>query len=294
MAALLSSGISKKVFVEKDLPRDLPLIEGDSAQLTQVVMNLITNASEAVGDEEGGISIRTGVVHSSELDARRMVGVESEFRPGNYVFITVRDTGTGISPATQARIFDPFFTTKFAGRGLGLAAVLGIVRSHHGAIEIDSGPARGTLFRIVFPVNDSNLEAPPKPHPEPTEAWRGQGTVLIIDDDAGVVDLASETLRRCGIDSLTAADGRAGLQIFEENAERIDAVLLDRTMPGMSGEEVVAEMRKIRTDARIILVSGYSEERASLHFRESDLTAFLQKPFLPEKLVETIRKAIGD
>ena len=293
MAALLSSGISKKIRVEQDLPQDIPCIQADPSQLTQVVMNLITNASEAVGDTEGAIAIRTGRVHSRDLDPQKLVLAADSLSEGEYVFVAVEDTGTGMSPTTLARIFDPFFTTKFAGRGLGLAAVLGIVRSHHGAMEIESGPTQGTQFRVFFPASPQSHDAKGVASPEPIGAWQGQGTVLIIDDDDGVVEFAQETLRRCGLDILTATDGHTGLELFKENADRIDIVLLDRTMPGMSGEEVVSSMRALSADVQIILVSGYSEERASLHFQETDLAAFLQKPFMPEKLVETIQKILS-
>ena len=291
MAQLMASGVARTVYIDEELPADLPLIEGDPAQLTQVVMNLITNAAEAVIEDEGAISIRTGTIDSSELDPRKLVLGDANLEPGTYVFLEVRDTGAGMSPATQARIFDPFFTTKFAGRGLGLAAVLGIVRGHRGAIEIDSGPTRGTSFRIFFPITDKHTEDDAV-SVEKTLDWEGKGTVLIVDDDEAILELARETLQRCGLEAITAVDGRSGIDAFAKNPGSIDAVLLDRTMPGLSGEEVVAELRKLRPDVRIVLASGYSEERASVDFQSDDLAGFLQKPFIPEDLVTRIREAL--
>jgi len=291
MAQLMASGVARSVYIDEDLPADLPLIDGDPAQLTQVVMNLITNAAEAVGENDGAIVIRTGTLESSELDSRKLVLGDANIEPGNYVFLEVRDTGTGMSPATQARIFDPFFTTKFAGRGLGLAAVLGIVRGHRGAIEIDSGPSRGTSFRIFFPMADEHTERDSAAVQKGLD-WTGTGTILVVDDDEGVLELARETLRRCGLRTLTAVDGRSGVEAFAENPGSIDAVLLDRTMPGLTGEEVVAELRKIDPNVRIVLASGYSEERASVDFHSNDLAGFLQKPFVPEELVARIREAL--
>ena len=290
MAQLMSSGISKKVYVDQTLPEGLPLIEGDPAQLTQVVMNLITNAAEAVGDQEGAIAIRTGVTQPDQLDPRKLVLLEGELPEGSYVYVEVRDTGVGMSRATQARIFDPFFTTKFAGRGLGLAAVVGIVRGHRGAIEIDSQAGRGTRFRVVFPALTPAAEKPAA-SAKGNEGWKSDATVLVVDDEESVVELARETLIRCGLNVVTAADGREGVAVFAANSDSIDLVVLDRTMPGLSGEEVAAELKRIRPDVRIVLASGYSAERSGAE--KIGIAHFLQKPFLPEDLVAKVRDALA-
>lgn len=290
MAELMESGTGHSAAFRRNLQKDLPPIQADPAQITQIVMNLITNASEAVGEQKGEIRIETGVTPIDTLNRSQLV-LGSDLTAPEYVYIEVKDNGTGMTPATQARIFDPFFTTKFAGRGLGLAAVLGIVRNHQGALEIESGPKLGTRFRVLFPASTGELDAPPIA-PLAGSGWQGNGSVLIVDDDEGVVDLMRETLRRAGLEVFAAADGQEGIATFSEHAEKIDLVLLDRTMPSTSGEDACAAMREIQPDVQIVLVSGYSEERAAEHFDGPPLAGFLQKPFLPESLIERVRAVL--
>jgi CheY-like chemotaxis protein/two-component sensor histidine kinase len=292
MVQLLESSISGQATLVFAMDPDLPPIEADDAQLSQVVMNLLTNAAEALGEEEGRIAISTG---SIEVEANG--GLESvlgeELPEGTYVYLEVRDSGCGMDPDTRARIFDPFFTTKFTGRGLGLAAVLGIVRGHRGAIEIESEPDRGTRFRVLFPCAGARDE---DPAPEPTAAdrWRGSGTVLVVDDDQGVRELAQESLQRVGMDVLCAGSGREGVEIFSRRGDEIRAVLLDRTMPGISGETALEEIRKIRLDARVVLISGFSEEQAAQNFADEKFVGFLQKPFPPEMLIKKLREVLDE
>jgi PAS domain S-box-containing protein len=290
MAQLLESSISGQTTVVYRLEANLPLIEADDAQLSQVVMNLLTNAVEAVGEGKGRIAIATG---TSQIDAssgsQTLLG--EDLPEGTYAYLEVNDTGCGMDADTRSRIFDPFYTTKFTGRGLGLAAVLGIVRGHRGAIEIDSEPGRGTRFRVLFP-SASARRAEDAPEAAAGKKWRGSGTILVVDDDEGIRELAEESLKRAGLSVLCASDGREGIEIFRKHQDEIRAVLLDRTMPDISGEEAFDEIRRVRSDARIVLVSGYSEERAAQHFADKDLAGFLKKPFLPETLIEIVRGAL--
>jgi len=290
MAQLLESSISGQTTVVYRLEANVPLIEADDAQLSQVVMNLLTNAVEAVGEGEGRIAISTGTTRI-DASSRREALLGEELAEGTYAYLEVSDTGCGMDADTRSRIFDPFYTTKFTGRGLGLAAVLGIVRGHRGAIEIDSEPGRGTRFRVLFPSASPPRagDAPPAAH---ANEWRGSGTILVADDDAGIRELAEESLKRVGLRVLCARDGREAVETFRKHQDEIRAVLLDRTMPDISGEEAFDEIRRVRPDARVVLVSGYSEERAAQHFAATDLAGFLKKPFLPETLIEKIRKAI--
>jgi signal transduction histidine kinase/CheY-like chemotaxis protein len=290
MAQLLESTISGQTTVVYSLQKDLPLIEADDSQLSQVVMNLLTNAVEAVGEGEGRIEIATG---TTRIDAAS--GVETvfgeELPEGTYVYLQVSDTGCGMDPDTRSRIFDPFFTTKFTGRGLGLAAVLGAVRGHRGAIEIESVPGQGTRFRVLFP-RASTLREEAVAEAGGGSEWLGSGMILVVDDDGGVRELAQESLERVGLSVLCANTGREGIEIFARHRDEIRAVFLDRTMPDISGEEAFDEIRRIRSDARVVLVSGYSEEQAAQHFAGTELVGFLQKPFLPEMLVKKVRQAL--
>jgi PAS domain S-box-containing protein len=290
MAQLLESSISGQTTVVYRLEANLPLIEADDAQLSQVAMNLLTNAVEAVGEGEGRIAIATG---SAQIDAssERQAYLGEELPEGTYAYLEVSDTGCGMDADTRSRIFDPFYTTKFTGRGLGLAAVLGIVRGHRGSIEIDSEPGRGTRFRVLFP-SASSRRAEDAPEAAAGMQWRGSGTILVVDDDQEIRELAAESLERAGLSVLCASDGREGVETFRKHRDEIRAVLLDRTMPDISGEEAFDEIRRIRSDARVVLVSGYSEERAAQHFADEDLAGFLKKPFLPETLIERIRGAL--
>jgi PAS domain S-box-containing protein len=290
MAQLVESAVSKKAELSYELLADPPPVEADAAQLSQVAMNLITNAAEALGDDVGRISIRTGVTEADRaLLSRTLLG--AELPEGTYAFFEVVDTGSGMDSDTRSKIFDPFFTTKFTGRGLGLAAVLGIVRSHGGAIELDSVPGLGTRFRVLLPKS-SRAYTPRADDDTRVGAWRSKGTILIVDDDAGVRELARETLERAGLDVITANDGREAVTRFAENADSIRLVLLDRTMPASGGEEAFVRIREIEPRVPIVLVSGYA--RASLNglLSEPGLAGFLQKPFLPTALLAKVRELL--
>jgi two-component system cell cycle sensor histidine kinase/response regulator CckA len=291
MGQLLEGTVSGKAALIYDLSDDLPAVEADIAQLSQVVMNLITNATEAVREGAGRITLRTGAVETEKVDRSRVIG-DCEPIAGNYVFFEVIDDGCGMDAETQSKIFDPFFTTKFTGRGLGLAAVVGIVRSHDGLIEIDSEVGRGTRFRVLFPAAQQ-IAAVTRPRMgPPAEEWRASGTVLVVDDDDGVRDLLDVTLRRAGFTVLLASDGREGVDLFRLHADEICVVVLDRTMPDIGGEDAFDEIRRIRPDVRIMLISGYSEERAAWHFIDKGLDAFMHKPFEPSVLLEKIRRIV--
>jgi two-component system, cell cycle sensor histidine kinase and response regulator CckA len=285
LGELLELTVARKAELQLRLPPDLPRVQADGTQLSQVVMNLITNAAEATSGPGGRIDVATGVVSASRADLERML-LGEELREGPYVFVEVADTGCGMTPETRARIFDPFFTTKFTGRGLGLAAVLGIVRAHRGAIEIASEPGRGTRFRVLFPACPRvERSAPTQSAAEPRTALRGK--LLVVDDDPGVLEVTSETLARAGFEVLRAQDGAAALASFQQHADGIRAVLLDLNMPGASGEDTFDAIRRVRPDVKIVLISGYSQDRAA--FARPARASFLQKPFLPGALLATVR-----
>jgi PAS domain S-box-containing protein len=292
MANLLEASISKKARLELDLDPQLPAVEGDASQLRQVVMNLITNASDALGDEGGSIRLRTQrVPNASEIPLRSRI--EEPMAPGPAVLLEVVDTGRGMDEATAQRIFDPFFTTKFTGRGLGLAAALGIVRGHRGAIDVRSGVEAGTSFRILLPAGEPRTTLPEQvPACAPREAVRAQGTVLVADDEEVVLAMARRILEQAGFEVITARDGREAVDVFRRWGDRIAVVLLDLTMPRLSGEEALRLLRDECPDVPVVLTSGYAESEIATRFEGVPLEGFLQKPFRPAELVDRIRAAL--
>ncbi|MGE3276438.1 MAG: PAS domain S-box protein [Vicinamibacterales bacterium] len=289
MGHLLHTAISKNATLSFDCQHGLPAIQGDPSQLRQVVMNLMTNASDALGDGPGTIRIRTGLAHA-ERDFFRHTYLSEDLPPGDYVFVEVRDTGCGMTQDTLARIFDPFFTTKFTGRGLGLAAVLGIVRGHKGAIRIDSTPATGTTFQVYFPAAALPQSVGNQvPGAATMPDWLGRGTVLVVDDEEGVREVARSVLERVGLTVRTAADGREGVDAFLEDPGGIDLVLLDMTMPRLNGEGVLTEIRRVRDDLPVILSTGFGEEDTIAGMREQGRVEFIQKPYGPAALIALVR-----
>jgi len=252
-------------------------------------MNLLTNAAEAVGERAGHIRIRTGLVRPEATPGVHRIG--EELPPGPAVMVEVQDDGCGMDADTRARMFDPFFSTKFTGRGLGLAAALGIVRAHGGAIEIDTAPGQGTRFRVIFPAAGA-FPQPRAEAPSDIGSWRCDALVLVVDDDEGVRELTQETLERAGLRVLCAEDAATGQSIFEQHGQEIALVVLDKTLPASSGETTLDKLRRSRPDCRILLMSGYSKERAMGSLLENGLSGFLQKPFLPEQMLEAVRHAL--
>jgi PAS domain S-box-containing protein len=293
MITLLEVSISKKCVLKFRFADNLPAIEADPTQLRQVIMNLIVNASEAIGERSGVIAVSTGTM---ECDRAYLAGsyLDENLPEGTYVYLEVADTGVGMDEATRVRIFEPFFTTKFTGRGLGLAAVLGIVRGHRGAIKVYTEPGRGTTFKVLFPTVIGSVSPAAAPLAGSASGWRGSGVILIVDDEEAVRVLARSMLTRVGFTVLTAADGRQGVETFRAVAEDVRLVLLDMTMPHMDGEEAFREMRRIRPDARVVLTSGYNEQDATTRFAGKGLAGFLQKPFRFETLLTVLRKALGE
>jgi PAS domain S-box-containing protein len=276
IANLVLTTIPKMVRLDLELDSSLPPIEADSSQVQQVVMNLVINAGEAIGDRRGRVLVRTGLTDVDEEFTLRLG--QEELRAGRYVFLEVIDDGSGMDEQTTGRIFDPFFTTKFTGRGLGLSAVSGIVRSHRGAIDVSSEPGRGSTFRVLFPAAGAKLSAE-RPAVPAEEELRGAGLVLVIDDEEPVRTAAAAALRRYGYTVELAVDGADGIAKFRRAPESYRAVLLDLTMPMVSGEAALREIREIRTDIPVIASSGYSEVEASRRFPAGALGGFLQKPY---------------
>ncbi|MCX5757630.1 MAG: response regulator, partial [Candidatus Hydrogenedentes bacterium] len=290
MGQMLEVSISKRTALRYNLCKSLPTIEADATQIRQVIMNLIINASEAMGDKDGMVSVTTGVMDCDQqyLQETRFHG---EPRTGRHVYLEVTDTGCGMDAVTMEKIFDPFFTTKFTGRGLGLAAVLGIVRGHRGGLKVYSEVGKGTSFKILFPAVSGQAEAPCA-ESAADGLWRGHGTVLLVDDEAITRTVASRMLECLGFAVLIANDGRQGLEIFRECREQISCVLLDLTMPHMDGEEAFREMRRIKPGVRVIMSSGYNEQEVINRFVGKGIAGFIQKPYQLDNLAATLKSVL--
>ncbi len=287
---LLRLSISKQAELRFNLAPNLPPIAADTSQIHQVVMNLVINASEAIDDANGRITLATSLVRVPE---NRPAG-GPEVPAGTYVCLEVSDTGCGISAETQTRIFDPFFTTKFTGRGLGLAAVHGIVRAHQGALTVESQLGRGTTFRVFFPTVDGTVDPVANAGTAKSpEEWRGRGCILVVDDEDSVRRTVATMLTRLTFTVVTAGDGREGLELFRADPDRFSLVLLDLTMPQMDGKKAFAELQQIRAEVRVVLMSGFNEEEAAPEFAGKKLAGFLQKPFDFPTFIEVIRRAVG-
>ncbi len=281
IASMIEVSLGKQVQLEMELSEELPLIEADEAQVEQIILNLITNANEAIGNKVGHIRIRTGVMQADrEFLAQCING--HDHAEGSYVFIEVSDDGCGMDVETRRRLFEPFFTTKRTGRGLGMSALLGIVDQHGGAIHLESEPGRGSTFRILFPAAEPASDM----HSESAEAGHPacfSGKALVVDDEPVLREVASGILSRLGLKVITAEDGQAGLDAFERHRDELALVLMDMNMPRMNGAEACRRMKALREEVPIILASGYGvEETAGL------ADAFLGKPFTHQQLVSTL------
>ncbi len=292
LAPLLRASISKEIRLESELAVGANAVQGDETQLRQVLLNLVTNAAEAIGPAVGVIVIRTGVGEMTEAAAQG-ASLAGEPVSGRYVYLEVEDSGAGISPADRAKIFDPFFTTKFTGRGLGLAAVLGIVKGHHGSISVDSAPGRGTRFRVLLPALDEECMPKSTPRQSQNLTRREDGCALVVDDEPAVRAATSAILSSIGYRVLEADGGFSALEQFRARQAEIDLVLLDLAMPHMNGEQTLAELKKIRPDIPVVLLTAYAEDEARLSAVRAQLAGFVAKPFAYEELIAPVRAAIN-
>lgn len=292
MVSLLKSSLSKKAVLNLNLKEPLPPLRGDPSQVRQVVMNLVINASEAIGERSGSVTISTGVMECS-YEYLSDIYMDERIAEGSYVWLQVTDTGCGMDSETQRRIFEPFFTTKFTGRGLGLSAVLGIVRGHRGALKVYSKPSKGTTIKVLFPIAPEGRLTTDAYDEAMLDDWKGAGVILLVDDEESIRAMGNRMLERLGFQVLAAADGRAALEIYRARREEIALVLLDLTMPHMDGAETFRELRRIDPMVRIIMSSGYTESEIAPRFASERLSGFLQKPYALYALAQCLRRALN-
>ncbi|MBU1239886.1 PAS domain S-box protein, partial [Myxococcota bacterium] len=279
--------VSRRVKLVRELTPGLPYMSGDFSQMRQVVMNLVTNASEALGSSSGLITVRTGeATLGKALLSRHIMG--EHLLPGHYVFVEVEDDGCGMSEEVRKRIFEPFFSTKFTGRGLGLAAVRGIVRGHGGAFHVKSGPGIGTRIRVIFPVSPVQMISPKK-SAGTSGAWRGSGTILLADDESAPRKITEKLLNAIGFECVCAEDGEEAIRLFQQDPDGFAMAVIDVMMPLCDGPACLRQLRRIRPDLPVLFISGFDDEALGTELSEP-ATAFLQKPFLLDGLREHLRR----
>lgn len=286
MLHMLEVSISKKALLRLHLHTPLPSVEADATQIRQIIMNLVINASEAIGDKSGVIAITTGCM-DCDHNYLKDVWLDENLSDGLYVYLEIVDTGCGMDRETMSKIFDPFFTTKFTGRGLGMAAVLGIVRGHKGAIKVHSEPRKGTTFKVLLPASNKPDEI--FSHDSHADNWKGNGTVLLVDDEETVRGIGKEMLQELGFTTITANNGREAVELFK-NTQDISFVILDLTMPHMDGEQCFRELRHLNPTVKVIMSSGYNEQEVTEKFVGKGLAGFVQKPYTLTALKKAIQQ----
>ncbi len=287
MANILKVSISKNIILKLSLTEKIPTVEVDVSQIRQVVMNLITNASESVSEKNGIIEIRTGVANSFTDSF-----MKKDLQNGDYVYFEISDNGCGMDEETKEKIFNPFFTTKRTGRGLGLSVVKEIVYGHKGIIEVQSKPGNGTKFTIFFPASGKSVRTEDETYLELKNTDTRGSTVLIIDDEEDVREVTKTMLETMDFKVYTTSSGLAGVEVFKDNAGKINIILMDMTMPNTNCEELVQKIREVREDVPIILSSGFTEHDVKQRLKDHDLAYFIQKPYQMKTLLKKIDMAM--
>jgi PAS domain S-box-containing protein len=288
MLHILEVSIPRRGVLHLNLTPGIPPMEADAGQIRQLIMNLVVNAAEAIGEHDGCITVTTAC-RDRQHDGTEEGWLEETLLPGRHVCLEIADNGCGMDSETLGRVFDPFFTTKFTGRGLGLAAVLGIVRGHHGGIRVQSEPGRGTTVTILFPALGQPAASVPGEGAE--DDWRGHGTVLLVDDEETVREIGTELLKELGFTPITACNGAEAVEICSARKD-ISLVILDLVMPHMDGERCFRELQRLDANLRIILSSGYSQQEVAQRFLGTGLAGFIQKPYKIGELRQVLRQVV--
>lgn len=275
---MLSSTVRQNVVISTTLSAQIPSIRGDAGQLSQVVMNLIMNACEAIGEEQGEVLVSlTEVTMVAEQGDKDHLG--REIAPGHYLCLDVTDTGCGMDDEVRRKLFEPFFTTKFTGRGLGMSAVLGILKAHHGALQFVSLPGQGTTFSVFFPVADAHHKQCGAEPQGNAHQWRGSGTILLVEDEPEVQMVATDMLVLLGFNVIKAANGQEALHIYQQNRDAISLVMADVGMPVMDGYTLFRELKKLKADLPIIISSGFGSTEIIAKLDNAELAGLVGKPY---------------
>jgi PAS domain S-box-containing protein len=287
---MLKSTLPQNAAIKPYLTGDLPCIEGDASQLRQIVMNLIINASEAIGEEHGDIRValtKTDITTGQqEKDHSGKV-----ITPGSYLCLEVTDTGCGMDDETKQRIFEPFYTTKFVGRGLGMSAVLGIITSHKGALQLSSQPGHGTTFKVYLPVQNGENSVEPLQQNAPT-AWQGSGTILLVEDEPQLILVAKNLMKALGFSVIEATNGKEALELYRKNAAEIGLVLTDIGMPLMNGYQLIRELKRINPKLPIIVSSGFGDTDVISRIAPGDVSGVISKPYSFDQLRDVLKSVV--
>ena len=286
--AIVQASVSKKITITRDIPANSPTLEGDVGQIQQLILNLVLNGAEAIGENNGEVSIRVRVRDVAEAEIAKKYA-PFPMPPGAYTEIQVSDNGIGMDERTLQQIFDPFFTTKFMGRGLGLAAALGIVRSHGGGIAVESHRGRGTSFTVLLPAEQETTSENLLTLSEAiTETARGEGLILVVDDEVAIRSIIQHVLEDLGYTVVTAEHGAQALELFDHIPDEVKLVLLDVNMPVLDGGETAVALRERKPDIPILVMSGIADDDALRRFETMRISGFIPKPFAPDQLAQAI------
>jgi len=284
----MRSGIARGIQIELDLAKHLPRLEGDSTDLHQMLLVILANAADAIGDTGGGITVKTGAVPAG---AAPETSVGDALPPGDYISISVTDTGCGMSEEVASKMFDPFYTTKTRSRGLGLARALGVARAHGGAMNVSTRAGHGTTITVYVAAHAAQSRKAPTILDQES-LWHGEGTILVVDDEENVRSITKRMLQRLGFDVLLAADGQEAVEMVSKAAKDLAAVILDLTMPNMDGDSAYAEIRRMEPKLPVLIASGYDVKTVTNRFDRTHISSFIQKPFQIKDLSNHLRDAL--
>ena len=268
----------------------MPAVEADASQLCQILINLVINAAEAIGNQVGAIKIETGTTTISKPNMNNMF--PPDYKTGNYVFIRISDTGKGVDEKTMQHLFEPFFTTKEKGHGLGLSIVYSLLKQHNGCLSVSSTPGKGTIFTLYFPVSEKKTST--TNDTIVPDVFKSKGLILLADDDESALSVAKKMLEKCGFSVISAKNGKEALNIFHENADKLSCVILNLKMPQMDGDEVLRKISHENKNMPVIIISGCSYRQISDRLINTNFSAFIQKPYTFETMTSTLRKIIKD